>query len=69
MRIATVRLFDLLVEACHVIDELEGELVSHVLDGGGRLEGSEEPIGVRNVEFLGNFRLVRARPGRCGAGR
>ena len=41
-------------EAGHIIDELEGELVSHVLDGCGRLEGSEEAIGVRNVEFLGN---------------
>ena len=28
--------------------------MSHVLDGGGRLEGSEEAIGIRNVEFLGN---------------
>lgn len=51
---ASVRLFDLLIEAAHVIDELEGELVAHVLDRGRRLEALEQPIGVRCVEFLGN---------------
>ena len=35
---ATMRLFDLLVEARHVSDELEREFVAHVLDGGGRLK-------------------------------
>jgi hypothetical protein len=49
-----MRLFHLLVEARFVIDELERKLVAHVLDGGGRLGGSEELISVRNIEFFGN---------------
>ena len=51
---ASVRLFDLPIETPHVIEQLEGELVAHVLDRGRRLEALEQPIGVRCVEFLGN---------------
>jgi hypothetical protein len=46
-----VRFLDLLVETSHVIDGLESQLVAHVLDRRGRLEGFEQPLGVRNVEF------------------
>ena len=46
------------VDPGYVIDELEGQLVAHVLDGSGRLDGSEEPMGVRNVAFLGHSQLL-----------
>jgi hypothetical protein len=40
----------------NVVDQLDGELETHVLDRSSRLETLEEPVGIRNVEFLGNFR-------------
>ncbi len=66
---ATVRLFDLLVESAYIIDELEGELVAHVLDRGGRLESSRGADRRQKRRVPWQFRPVRGRPGRCGAGR
>ena len=44
----------LLIETPHVIEQLEGELVSHVFDRCRRLEALEQSIGVRCVQFLGH---------------
>ena len=49
-----MRLLDRGVESPHVVNELAGELVSHVLDRGQRLVTLEELISVGCLEFLGN---------------
>ena len=49
-----MRLLRLGVEASHVVEELEGEVVADLLDRGLRRDLPHEPLGVRNVEFLGN---------------
>ena len=47
-------LLQLVIEASDVLQELERQLVAGGLHRGRRLEGAEQPIGVRSVEFLGN---------------
>jgi hypothetical protein len=49
-----VRLLDLGVESAHVVEELEGEVVADLFGQGLRRDLRHQPLGVRNVEFLGN---------------
>jgi len=49
-----VGVFELDVEALHVAEQLDCELVARSLDWGRRLDTSEQGDGVRSVEFLGD---------------
>ena len=54
MRDPAVRLFGLGVESAYVVKELEGQVVSDLLGRGLRRDLRHEPLGVRNVHFLGH---------------
>ena len=49
-----MRSLDLLVEAAHVVEQLEDEVEAHLLDRRLGLHLGQERLGVRNVHFLGN---------------
>jgi hypothetical protein len=49
-----VRLLQLGVEATDVVQQLEGEVVAGLLHRRRWAQTSEEPLGVRSVEFLGD---------------
>ena len=53
-----MRLLELGVEALHVGEQLDGQVVAGLFDRRRRLDAFEEPDGVRGVEFLGD-------PARC----
>ena len=49
-----MRRLRLLVEAADVVEELEGHVVTDLFYRGRRRDGGQEPLGVRNVHFLGD---------------
>ena len=49
-----MRFLELSVEALHVGEQLDGQVVAGLLDRGRRLDALEERNGVRSVEFLGD---------------
>ena len=51
---APMRLLELVVEALHVGQQLDGQVAPCGLDRGRRLDALEERDGVRSVEFLGD---------------
>ena len=49
-----MRRLGLLVETADIVEELEDQVVADLLGGGLRRDVGQEPLAVRNVQFLGD---------------